>query len=135
MASGIQDPESSCRRPRGLLRKADEWIPGAQGEAPGQPLGSKKPEPTQSSLGPGRVRGQTRCPCLLFLPALPHLPPPGQLLPASHTLVFPPVCSLCQHTWRTHSCVHTATPDRGSPFKRSKGESPRTDSDWPAWVR
>lgn len=62
MASGIQDPKSSCRRPRGLLGKADEWIPRAQGEAPGQPLGSEKPEPTQSSLGPGRIRGQTTMP-------------------------------------------------------------------------
>lgn len=54
MAAGIQDTESVCKRPHALLGKADEWILWGPGEAPLQPLGSKRPKATHSSLGQRR---------------------------------------------------------------------------------
>lgn len=119
MASGIQDTESVCKRPHALLGKADEWILQGPGEAPLQPLGIKRPKATPSSLGQGSfvARPGTRffwsCPqCLTSW----HL---AICFQSSHTLAFPPVCSLHLHTWHAHSCVHTATQVYGSLFRRS----------------
>lgn len=121
-----------------------------------QVFGQKKLKSTHSSLGQHGVSGQTlrthgaqsrtqpslkgRARQHLFPLCLAHAALSASvwgsaLFSFSHTLAIPPTCSVHQHPWRTDACSPSHLPVTRDQFRRCRGKTPRTDSDWLAWVR